>query len=445
MADKSDELTKIVNDKMSQIENNNNRFGVGKITNMKEFIVEVVGLDDVFFYEKINLANKALGYVTKIETNRVFVAILHKDEELTIGDLAYQTNEEYMGEFSEDALGRMINIFGIDQLIGKKFQNQEKVRIEEEPIPIMDRTAVKRPLQTGITGIDLIYPIGRGQRQLIIGDKKTGKSQICLDTIVNQRGKNVICIYCVIGKTKKEVKEIYYDLLKKNAMSYTIIVTAFNDEMPPVLVLTPYYALSVAEKYMKKGYDVLVVLDDLKRHADAYREISLISGKSPGRDAYPSDIFYLHSRLLEKGCQYKNGASITILPVVETKGGDITDYISTNIISITDGQIVLSSKNFQKGEKPAIDYGLSVSRLGGSVQTQDMKKLGASVRRKLLSYLETREIYELANIDEMSKELQEKIFEGKKILDQLIQPKYSPCSENEIIQKFAFLEDKKNG
>ena len=228
-------------------------------------------------------------------------------------------------------------------------------------------------------------------------------------------------------------------------MSYTIIITAFYDELAPVVTLTPYYALSVARFYMLQGYDVLVCIDDLKRHADAYREISLISMKSPGRDAYPADIFYFHSRLLEKGCQYQNGASITILPVVETTGGDITDYISTNIISITDGQIVLSSKNFQKGERPAIDYGLSVSRLGGAVQEPEMKKLGATVRQKLLSYLETRDVYELANIDEMSKELQDKIFEGKKILDNLIQYKFSALSKQEIINKFVFLGEKKNG
>ena len=432
-------------EKITQIANNQNNFGVGKIVNMKEFIIEVVGLEDVSFYEKINIANKAIGYVTKIDTNSIFIAILDKKEEPVIGDLVYQTNEEYTGYFSEDAVGRIINLFGEDELTGKKFLNQEKIRIEEENIPIMDRTAVNRPLLTGIAGIDLIYPIGRGQRQLIIGDKKTGKTQICLDTIVNQRGKNVICIYCAIGKTKKEVKEIYYDLLSKNAMSYTIIITAFNDDLVPVIALTPFYALSVAKRYMLKRFDVLVVLDDLKRHADAYREIGLISGKSPGRDAYPSDIFYLHARLLEKGCQYKNGASITILPVVETKGGDITDYISTNVISITDGQIVLSSKNFQKGEKPAINYGLSVSRLGGAVQTSDMKSLGAMVRRKLLSYLDTREVYELANIDEMSQELQLKIFEGKRILDQLIQPKYTPNSEEEIKKKFEFLGTSNNG
>ena len=196
---------------------------------------------------------------------------------------------------------------------------------------------------------------------------------------------------------------------------------------------------------MMGGYDVLVVLDDLKKHADAYREISLISGKSPGRDAYPSDIFYFHSRLLERGCQYKNGASITILPVMETKSGDITDYISTNIISITDGQIVLSTNSFNKGEKPAIDYGLSVSRLGGAVQNPDMKALGADVRRTLLSYLETRQVYELANEDEMSQELRDKLFRGEKILESLLQYKYSPLSPEEIKERFSRLGEKKDG
>lgn len=418
---------------------------VGKIINIKEFIVEIIGLESVSFYEKINISNKALGYVTKINANSVIVAILLKKEEIVIGDIAYQTNEEFMGEFSLDSVGRITNIFGTDLLTGMKYKNIMQLHFEEDNIPIMDRTNVNRPLLTGIVGIDLIYPIGKGQRQLVIGDKKTGKTQICLDTIVNQKDKGVFCIYVAIGKTKKEVKEIYYELMKRNALEYTIIVSAFNDDLAPVLVLTPYYALSIAKKLMESGNDVLVVIDDLKRHADAYREISLISGKSPGRDAYPSDIFYLHSRLLEKGCQHKNGGSISIIPIVETRGGDITDYISTNIISITDGQIVLSTKNFQKGEKPAINYGLSVSRLGGAVQTKPMKELGANVRRLLLNYLETRDVYELANTDEMSDELKLKLFRGKKILAQLIQKKYSPISEEEIIIKFDFLKDNKDG
>ena len=420
-------------------------FDVGKVVNIKEFIVEIVGLDEVSFYEKINISNKAIGYVTKINANNVIVSIIYKEKEIVIGDIAYQTNEEFMGDFSIDSIGRITNIFGLDLLSNMHYKNSLKIHFEEDNIPIMDRTDVKRPLLTGIVGIDLIYPIGKGQRQLIIGDKKTGKTQICLDAIVNQKGKNMICIYVAIGKTKKEVKNIYYELLKRNALEYTIIISAFNDDLAPVLVLTPYYALSVAKMLMLEGKDVLVVIDDLKRHADAYREISLISGKSPGRDAYPSDIFYLHSRLLEKGCQYKNGASITILPIVETRGGDITDYISTNIISITDGQIVLSRKNFQKGEKPAINYGLSVSRLGGAVQTKTMKELGANVRRLLLNYLDTREIYELANVDEMSEELKLKLFRGKSILNQLIQDKYTPIEEDKIIKKFDFLKENNNG
>ena len=249
----------------------------------------------------------------------------------------------------------------------------------------------------------------------------------------------MVCIYVAIGKTKKQVKRVYQELLAKGCMSYTIILAAFNDDTPPVLYLTPYVAASIAEKFMMEGKDVLLVLDDLKRHADVHREISLLLGHVPGREAYPPDIFYTHSRLLERGCQHLNGGSITILPIVETKGGDITGYISTNIISITDGQIVLSKKNFDKGQKPAINYGLSVSRLGGAVQEEKVKKLGTKVRRELLSYLETREVYELANMDEMSPLMRAKLKRGAKILEGLIQYKYSPQSPETCISKFSAI------
>ena len=220
-------------------------------------------------------------------------------------------------------------------------------------------------------------------------------------------------------------------------MEYTVIIASFSDDAPPIAYFTPYMAMSVAELYMREGQDVLVVIDDLKSHANVHREISLLSGKIPGRDAYPPDIFYTHSRLLEKGCQHKDGGSITVLPIVETKGGDITDYISTNIISITDGQLVLSRKNFEKGQKPAIDYTLSVSRLGGAVQDKDIKVLGAKVRQRFLSYLETKEVYELANSDEMSLDMQEQLKEGKRIEDRLAQYKFSPRDKGEIIKMFT--------
>lgn len=427
-------------EKMKAIEEGKNVYETGTVIKVLDYMIEVRGLPNVSYMERVEVQNKGYGYVNKIMPNSVMVAMMKIDTAIYVGDIVTSTTQEYKAYYSKDAMGRITNLFGQDLLTDKYYEHMEAIPIERETIPLMDRTKVERPLQTGITGIDLIYPIGKGQRQLIIGDKKTGKTQICLDTIVNQKGKNMICIYCAIGKTKKEVKNIYYELLQKGAMQYSLIIAAFNDDLPPVMTQTPYFALSVAQSYMENGYDVLVCLDDLKRHAESYREISLISGKAPGRDAYPADIFYTHSRLLEKGCQYKNGASITILPVVETTSGDITDYISTNIISITDGQIVLSSKNFQKGLKPAIDYGLSVSRLGGQVQEQDMKVLGSLVRRKLLSYLETRDVYELANVDEMSEELKEKMKNGQKILDALTQYKYEPRSVEETIQKFSFLE-----
>ena len=434
--------TNNLNDTIDSIKNNNNIYTQGNVIKVNEYNVEITGLDDVSFYEEVNIADKATGYVFGIYPDRVIVSLVKIDSEVKPGDMAYALKKEFKCLFSLDSVGKVIDIFGNDLIAGKRFDNLIELSIENPPIPLMDRGPVKRELLTGITGIDLIYPIGKGQRQLIIGDKKTGKTQIVLDTIVNQKDKNVLCIYAALGKTKKEVKDIYYELTKRGAASYTIIVASFHDELPTRTYLTPYVALSIAESFMLQSYDVLVCIDDLKKHADVYRQISLSSKKTPGRDAYPSDIFYTHSRLLEKGCQHKNGGSITILPIVETKAGDITDYISTNIISITDGQIVLNAKNFTKGEKPAIDYGLSVSRLGGNVQTEDMKKVGSKVRINLLSYLDVREIYELANIDEMSVELQNRLKEGQRILDNLRQYKFSPKTKQEMLDSYKFISEK---
>ena len=430
-----------LNESIDNIKNNNNVYTAGKVIKVNEYIIEVSGLNDVSFYEKVNVDDKANGYVFGIYPDRVIVALVNVYDVVKPGDIVYGLKKEFKCLFSLDSVGKVIDIFGNDLIAGKKFDNLVEISVENKSTSIMDRGTVNRELLTGITGIDLLYPIGKGQRQLIIGDKKTGKTQLCLDTIVNQKDKNVLCIYVALGKTKKEVKDIYYELTKRGAASYTIIIASFHDELPTRTYLTPYVALSIAETFMAQTYDVLVCIDDLKKHADIYRQISLASKKTPGRDAYPADIFYAHSRLLERGCQHINGGSISILPIVETKGGDITDYIATNIISICDGQIVLSSKNFTKGEKPAIDYGLSVSRLGGNVQDDNMKKVGSKVRIQLLSYLDVREIYELANFDEMSDELKDRLTNGKKILDNLRQYRFSPRTKKEMLDSYRFIMD----
>ncbi len=429
-------IDKVIDD----IKKDNNIFSAGKVIKVNEYNIEVSGLIDVAFYDEVDIAGKAKGYVFAIHPNKVIVSLTEVEDKIMPGDLVYSLNKEYKCLFSTDSIGKVVDIFGNDLIAGKKFNNLIEVSIDGLDIPLMDRTSVERSLLTGISGIDLMYPIGRGQRQLIIGDKKTGKTQICLDTIVNQKDKNVICIYVAIGKTKKEVKEIYYDLTKNGAISYTIVMASFNDELPTKSYLTPYVALSVAEELMLQSFDVLVIIDDLKKHADIYRQISLTSNKVPGRDAYPSDIFYAHARMLEKGCQHKSGGSVTILPIVETKAGDITDYISTNIISITDGQIVLSKKNFDKGLKPAINYGLSVSRLGAAVQSKELSKVGSKLRRELLAYLDVKDIYELSDPSELSPALKESIDRGNKMINDLKQYKYSPKSESEMQTLFSYVE-----
>lgn len=432
----------LVKEKLEKIKKQENVYSIGRVSKIKGYILEVSGLDEATYFEEVKIGTNSLGYVNAIFPNYISVAIIKKNNEIHVGDEVIATGREFTAKYSEDSIGKIIDMFGIDKMKEMEFENLESLPLEKHATPIMDRSAVCRPLHTGIVGIDLIYPIGKGQRQLIIGDKKTGKTQIALDTIVSLQNDDVLCIYIAIGKTKKEIREVYYELSRHGAMKNTIILVALNDDEPTVLSWTPYAGLAIADRYLQEKKDVLVVIDDLKRHADAYREICLLSGKMPGREAYPADIFYTHARLLEKGCQKEDGGSITILPIVETKGADITDYISTNIISITDGQIVLSKKNFDKGQKPAIDYGLSVSRLGGAVQTPKLKKLGSKVRRELTSYLEKRDVYELANIDEMSPEMRDMLTRGKTILNCLSQYKFEKKDEDQIIDTFDQVVNK---
>ena len=428
-----------VDKKIDAIKEQKNIYAVGLVTSVTEYVLTVKGLENVAYMEKVLIDGVSEGYVNSIRQTDIRVTVVRQRGPIYIGSQVTGTGESYKAFYSSSSISHVVDIFGNDRMTDGIFEDAEPIEIENEPIPIMDRGTVKRPLETGIAGIDLIYPIGKGQRQLIIGDKKTGKTQIALDAIANQAGKDVICIYVTIGKTKKNVKRVYQELMARGAMKYTMIVAAFNDDKPPVMYLTPYVAATIAEKLMMEGKDVLLVLDDLKHHADVHRQISLLLGNVPGREAYPPDIFYTHSRLLERGCQHLCGGSVTILPIVETRGGDITGYIPTNIISITDGQIVLSKKNFDKGQKPAIHYGLSVSRLGGAVQTADMKKLGAVVRRELLTYLETREVYEMANMDEMSKEMRARLMRGARIVEGLTQYKYQAISSENCIQKFKAI------
>lgn len=431
------QIEKMVEQKINAIQQKENVYEVGRVVKVNHYVLEVEGLPEVGFFEQVRIGDKAEGYVNAISRNTIGVALVKKNEEVYVGDLVIPTGKEFTGKFCEGSIGHIVDMFGKDLMTGQYFDELLDLSIETKPISIMERSSVNRPFSTGITGIDMIYPIGRGQRQLVLGDKKTGKTQIALDAIVNQKGNGMLCIYVAIGKTKKEVKEIYTELLRRGAMEYTLLLAAFHDECPPVLRNTPFVGMAIAEYFMlRDAKDVFIVFDDLKKHADVYREISLLTGKVPGRDAYPSDIFFLHASLLERSCQHKNGGSITALPIVETKGGDITEYICSNLISITDGQLVLSQKNFEKGFKPAIDYGLSVSRLGGAVQTKEMKRIGANVRRELLSYLESCEVYELANIDEMSPELQKKMQNGASIRANLNQYKFSPRTMEEMYTLF---------
>ncbi len=364
---------------------------VGRVVEVGDGIAVVYGLDKAMASELLIFPNDVYGMVQDLRKDSVGVILLGDSSKIKEGDVVKCTGRVLEVPVGEEFIGRVINPLG-QPLDGNGAIRATKTRpIEVKATGVMDRSSVNTPLQTGIKVLDALVPIGRGQRELIIGDRQTGKTAIAIDTILNQAGQNVICIYVAIGQKESTVSNVYETLKAHNAMKYSIIVSASASNPAPLLYLAPYAGVSLAEYFMFQGKDVLIVYDDLSKHAVAYREMSLLLHRPPGREAYPGDVFYLHSRLLERAAKLSDklgGGSITALPIIETQAGDISAYIPTNVISITDGQIFLQSDYFYKGIRPAINPGLSVSRVGGAAQTKAIKKVSGTLRLDLASYRE---------------------------------------------------------
>ncbi|MDE6242244.1 MAG: F0F1 ATP synthase subunit alpha [Anaeroplasmataceae bacterium] len=364
---------------------------VGRVVEVGDGIAVVYGLDNAMSSELLIFPNDVYGMVQDLRKDSVGVILLGDSSKIKEGDIVKCSGRVLEIPVGEEFIGRVINPLG-QPLDGNGAIRATKTRpIEVKATGVMDRSSVNTPLQTGIKVLDALVPIGRGQRELIIGDRQTGKTAIAIDTILNQAGQDVICIYVAIGQKESTVSNVYETLKSHNAMKYSIIVSASASNPAPLLYLAPYAGVSLAEYFMFQGKDVLIVYDDLSKHAVAYREMSLLLHRPPGREAYPGDVFYLHSRLLERAAKLSDklgGGSITALPIIETQAGDISAYIPTNVISITDGQIFLQSDYFYKGIRPAINPGLSVSRVGGAAQTKAIKKVSGTLRLDLASYRE---------------------------------------------------------
>ena len=366
---------------------------VGTVISVGDGIANVYGLEKAMLGELLLFPNNVYGMVMNLESDSVGVVLLGNDSLVKEGDLVNRTKTVMEVPVGENMLGRVVNSLGqpIDGLGEIKYARTRPIEVIAPGV--IKRKSVDTPLETGITMIDAMTPIGRGQRELIIGDRQTGKTAIAIDTIINQKDKGVICIYVAIGQKNSTVAQIVDKLKKFKAMDYSIVVSASASEPAPLLYIAPYAGCAMAEEFMSQGKDVLIVYDDLSKHAVAYRALSLLLKRAPGREAYPGDVFYLHSRLLERACKLApefGGGSITALPIVETQSGDISAYIPTNVISITDGQIFLQTDLFNAGQRPAIDSGLSVSRVGGDAQFKATKQVARSLKIELASYLEMK-------------------------------------------------------
>jgi F-type H+-transporting ATPase subunit alpha len=444
---KAEEISSIIRDQVKSFEKQVDVAEVGSVLQVGDSIAKVYGLDGAMAGELLEFPGGLKGIALNLEEDNVGVVILGSDEHIKEGDLVKRTGRIAEVPVGEAVVGRVVDPIG-SPLDGKgPIQAKEFRRVEVRAPGVIERQPVREPLQTGIKAIDAMIPIGRGQRELIIGDRQTGKTAIAVDTIINQKGQNVICIYVAVGQKRSTVARVIKIFEESGAMAYSIVVSATASDPASLQYLAPYAGVSMGEYFRDTGRHALIIYDDLSKHATAYRQLSLLLRRPPGREAYPGDVFYLHSRLLERAAKFskeKGGGSLTALPIIETQAGDVSAYIPTNVISITDGQIYLGSDLFYSGIRPAINVGLSVSRVGGSAQIKAMKAVAGSLRLDLAQYREMAAFAQFGS--ELDKATQAQLARGQRMVELLKQGQYRPMPvENQVISIFAgtngYLDD----
>lgn len=438
---KPEEIGSIIKEQIKKYEKTLDMVDIGTVMEVGDGIARIHGLEGCMAGELIEFPGGAYGMALNLEEDNVGCVLLGSDDEIKEGNTVKRTGRIVEVPVGDSLIGRVVNALG-HPIDGKGPIDATKFSPIEKIAPgVITRKSVNEPLQTGIKAIDSVVPIGRGQRELIIGDRQTGKTAIAIDTIINQKGQDVICIYVAIGQKRSTVAEIVNILEKKKAMDYTIVVSATASELAPLQYIAPYAGVTMAEEFMFNGKDVLIVYDDLSKHAIAYRAMSLLLRRPPGREAYPGDVFYLHSRLLERAAKLDDkygGGSITALPIIETLAGDISAYIPTNVISITDGQIFLETDLFFAGQRPAINTGLSVSRVGGAAQIKAMKKVAGRMKLELAQYRELAAFAQFGS--ELDKETKERLDQGERMLEILKQPQYNPVPvEHQVVILYTVL------
>ncbi|MCR5476675.1 MAG: F0F1 ATP synthase subunit alpha [Lachnospiraceae bacterium] len=424
---KPEEISSVIKEQIKRYASTLEVADVGTVIQVADGIARVHGLENAMQGELLEFPGEVYGMVLNLEEDNVGVVLLGSSHNINEGDLVKTTGRVVEVPVGDALMGRVVNSLG-QPVDGKgPIQTSKYRRIERVASGVITRKSVDTPLQTGIKAIDSMIPIGRGQRELIIGDRQTGKTAIAIDTIINQKGQNVKCIYVAIGQKASTVANIVKTLEEYGAMAYTTVVVSTASDLAPLQYIAPYAGCAIGEEWMENGEDVLVIYDDLSKHAVAYRTLSLLLRRPPGREAYPGDVFYLHSRLLERAARMSEeygGGSLTALPIIETQAGDVSAYIPTNVISITDGQIYLETEAFNSGFRPAINAGLSVSRVGGAAQIKAMKKIAAPIRTELAQYRELASFAQFGS--ELDDDTKEKLAQGERIREVLKQPQYAP-------------------
>ena len=436
---KPEEISSVIKEEIKRYSSHMSVAEVGTVIQVADGIARIHGLEKAMQGELLEFPHGVRGMVLNLEEDNVGAVLLGDATNIEEGDIVKTTGTVVEVPVGDEMIGRVVNALG-QPIDGKGPISSRKFRkIERVASGVIDRKSVDTPLQTGIKAIDSMVPIGRGQRELIIGDRQTGKTAIAIDTIINQKGQNVKCIYVAIGQKASTVANIVKTLEENGAMDYTTVVASTSSELAPLQYIAPYSGCAIGEEWMENGEDVLIIYDDLSKHATAYRTLSLLLRRPPGREAYPGDVFYLHSRLLERAARLSDelgGGSLTALPIIETQAGDVSAYIPTNVISITDGQIYLETEMFNAGFRPAVNAGLSVSRVGGSAQIKAMKKIAAPIRVELAQF---RELASFAQFGfELDADTKEKLAQGERIREVLKQPQYAPVPvEYQVIILYA--------